>query len=142
MQFSQEVTTSSHTIRAYAPGEVTINLPYEPRNEEELRGRAPPERQLTARHSVIVTPQHLVRDWPPQRFEELEVRHFETIAGLNPEIVLFGSGRQLRWPSGPITDALVHQGIGVEVMDTAAACRTYNVLMADGRRVAAALLII
>jgi uncharacterized protein len=61
---------------------------------------------------------------------------------LEPEIVLLGTGRRQQFPHPRLTQALLEQGVGVEVMDTAAACRTYNVIMLEGRRVAAALLLI
>lgn len=140
MQFARETDPLSHSIRAYGPGEVTVILPYEP--SDEAPEAAPPSRHETLRHSVIITPRSLIRDWPPQRFEEVEVRHFETLIELRPEIVLFGSGATLRWPDQRLTVALQSRRIGIEVMDTAAACRTYNILMADERNVAAALLMI
>jgi len=83
-----------------------------------------------------------MRDWPPQRFEDLDSSHFDMLAELQPEFVLFGSGARLRFPSPALTASLLNQGIGIEAMDTGAACRTYNVLIAEGRNVAAALLMI
>jgi uncharacterized protein len=91
--------------------------------------------------SVLVTPTEL-RRWTPQRFEQLCAEHFRELLALEPELVLFGSGARQRFPSPSLTAGLLEAGLGVETMDTAAACRTYNILMAEGRRVAAALLLI
>lgn len=135
MQFSREMDPFSHCIRAYGRGEITVVLPYDPQ-------QPPPSRHETLHRSLIITPAKLIRDWPPQRFEDLEQRHFDSIADLHPEIVLFGSGQRLRWPAQVLTQTLLARGIGVEVMDTPAACRTYNILMADERNVAAALLMV
>lgn len=140
MQFSRDTDPFSHYIRAYAPGEVTVILPYESSHNATETGS--PNHQETLRQSVIITPRSLIRDWPPQRFEDIEEQHFETLIDLQPEIVLFGSGGTLRWPEHHLTAALHARRIGIEVMDTAAACRTYNILMADERNVAAALLMI
>lgn len=142
MQFSRENDPFSHSIRAYGPGEVTVILPYEPPDEAPAPQAEPPNRQETLYQSVIITPRSLIRDWPPQRLEDIEEHHFETLIELQPEIVLLGSGGTLRWPEPHLTAALQSRRIGVEVMDTAAACRTYNILMADERNVAAALLMI
>ena len=68
-------------------------------------------------------------------FEALRPEDFEAVLALRPEIVLLGTGRRQRFPRPHLTAALARGGIGVEVMDTAAACRTYNILMSEGRRV-------
>jgi uncharacterized protein len=94
------------------------------------------------RRSLIVTAERLVSDWPPQTFGDLVESHFETIASLEPEIVLLGTGSRQRFPRTSLFRSLLARGVGVEVMDTAAACRTYNIIMLEGRRVAAALLLL
>lgn len=91
--------------------------------------------------SLIVLPDRLVENWPPQSFAALEAAHFEAILEFSPEIVLLGTGNTLRFPHPRLTEALIRAYIGVEVMDTPAACRTYNILASEGRRVAAALLL-
>lgn len=91
--------------------------------------------------SLVVTPQ-TVLDWPPETFADLDARHMEPVLELGPEIVVLGTGEQQRFPSKDVLAAATNIGIGVEVMDTAAACRTYNVLVGEGRAVAAALLMI
>lgn len=91
--------------------------------------------------SLVVLADQVIEDWGAQRFEDLEPRHFEFLQSLAPEIVLLGTGNQLRFPTPSLSQALWQARIGLEVMDTRAACRTYNILSAEGRRVAAALLI-
>ena len=122
MRFSQDIDTSQHFVRGYGPGWIKIN-------EQEIR------------RSLIVTPERLIVDWPPQAFADLEGAHFEAIAQLEPEIVVLGTGDRQRFPHPRLTQSLLARGVGVEVMDTAAACRTYNIVMLEGRQVAAALLL-
>jgi uncharacterized protein len=90
--------------------------------------------------SVIVAWNGTVRPWHAGSFEALGADHFASIAALAPELVLFGSGPRLRFPAPALLRPLIDARIGVETMDTAAACRTYNVLLAEGRSVVAALL--
>ena len=92
------------------------------------------------RRSVLVPASGNVVDWAPADFAALRAEDFQAIAALEPELVVFGSGRRLRFPHPSLTRVLTERRIGVEAMDTAAACRTYNVLLAEGRRVVAALL--
>jgi len=91
--------------------------------------------------SLIVLPDQAVESWPPTSLESLTQAHFEAIIGHAPEIILLGTGAALRFPSREIRQVLAHANIGVEVMDTYAACRTYNILASEGRRVAAALIL-
>jgi len=86
-------------------------------------------------------PDRIIENWQAQTFEQLAAEHFELLLPFQPEIVLLGTGITLRFPCPSITKKLISLKIGVEVMDTSAACRTYNILMAEGRNVVAALLI-
>jgi uncharacterized protein len=79
--------------------------------------------------------------WPVANLAELNADHFAQLLALKPELVIFGSGARLRFVSPALHRALIDKRIGVETMDTAAACRTFNVLASEGRSVAAALLI-
>ncbi len=89
----------------------------------------------------VIVPWHgEVVAWNAAAFESLTGDHFARIAALKPELVIFGSGARLRFPAPALLRPLIDLGIGVETMDTAAACRTYNVLLAEGRSVVAALL--
>ena len=123
MKIHLESGMGQNLIRAYAPGRITIN-----------------EEVYTT--SLIVTPRQVVTEWPPASFADLSAGHFEIIARLQPEVVILGTGARLQFPAPSLTRSLVEAGIGLEVMDTGAACRTFNFLMSDGRRVLAALLMI
>jgi uncharacterized protein len=91
--------------------------------------------------SLVVLPERIIPDWPATSFEALAPEHLAALAGLDREIILLGTGARLRFPRPEIMQALIQSGVGVEVMDVQAACRTYNILLAEERRVAAALLI-
>jgi uncharacterized protein len=90
--------------------------------------------------SVVVPWRGEVLRWNAESFEALAADHFARLAALKPELVIFGSGARLRFPAPALLRPLIDAGIGVETMDTAAACRTYNVLLAEGRSVVAGLL--
>lgn len=122
MKFTLANNSDNYTIHSYAAGEVLIN-----------------EQRYSS--SVIVTPNQIIDDWPPQEFADLTAEHFATLTGLNPQIVILGTGPDLQFPDTALYANLVNQGVGVEVMATSAACRTYNLLVAEGRNVAAALLL-
>ena len=91
-------------------------------------------------HSVVVPWSGPVTPWPVARFDALQAEHFQSIAEHAPELVIFGSGARLRFPPASLLRPLIERCIGIETMDTAAACRTYNVLLAEGRSVVVALL--
>jgi uncharacterized protein len=118
-----ETGEGRYSIRRYAHGEVVVN-------------------DTIYTGSLIVTPREVVAGWPPRGFSDLTAAHFEAVIRLQPEIVLLGTGARLRFPAPAVLAGLMRERIGYEVMDTGAACRTYNILMAEGRRVAAALLMI
>ena len=90
--------------------------------------------------SVVVLPDRVL-DWPVASFESLGAAHFAQLAALGAELVLLGTGARLRFPAPALTAPLAAAGIGLEVMDVQAACRTYNILAAEERKVAAALVI-
>ena len=89
--------------------------------------------------SVIVLPDR-IEPWERKEFSQLTEADFQFLQGLGVEIVLLGTGARQRFPHPRLTAALAQAGIGLEVMDTQAACRTYNILVAEERKVAAALL--
>jgi len=91
-------------------------------------------------HSVVIGSRGERIEWAA-RFEDLGPEHFDVLAGMQVEVVIFGSGQRLRFPRPAWLASLAERRIGVETMDTAAACRTYNVLAQEGRVVAAALLL-
>jgi uncharacterized protein len=90
--------------------------------------------------SVIVPWAGGVQTWNASGFEALTLEHFARVAALKPELVIFGSGPRIRFAAPALVRPLIDARIGFEAMDTAAACRTYNVLIAEGRSVVAALL--
>ena len=92
-------------------------------------------------HSMLISSQGLREDWACSRFDALTPAHFERLAALDVELVIFGSGHQLRFVPPAWLAALMQRRIGMETMDTQAACRTYNILAGEGRKVAAALLV-
>lgn len=122
MKIQLEQGSGQNAIRSYAPGRITVN-------------------QEVYAASLVVMPDRLITDWRPRAFTDLTAADIEMVAALEPEVVLLGTGAQLRFPPPSLTRSLVVAQIGFEIMDTGAACRTYNVLMAEGRRVAAALLV-
>ena len=91
--------------------------------------------------SVTSLPEIQPAAWGSSEFETLEQRHFQPWSQMGVELVLFGSGQKLRFAKPHWLQDLIGQGIGVETMDTAAACRTYNILASEGRKVVALLLI-
>jgi len=113
---------SSYQIRAYKPGSIRIN-----------------EQVLT--HSVIITPNQLIKDWQPQVITELSAEALTPIVVLKPDILLIGTGSKLVFLRIEIYGHLINLGIGVEIMDTSAACRTFNALTSENRNVVAALII-
>jgi uncharacterized protein len=92
-------------------------------------------------HPIVVTPEQVLTDWQPQSFDVLDEKHFAYFLALKPEILLFGTCTQQRFAHPRLYQALIAVGIAVEFMNTAAACRTYNILMAEDRRVVAAILL-
>jgi uncharacterized protein len=91
--------------------------------------------------SLVVPWSGAVRAWPPHAFEQLTQDDFDSLLAERPDLVIFGSGARLRFPRPPLVRGLIEHRVGFESMDTAAACRTYNVLVSEGRNVIAALLV-
>jgi uncharacterized protein len=90
---------------------------------------------------VILSSEKIVGEWAPPPFSELSIADFEQVLDQDPEVIIFGTGVKQRFPDGALATAILRQGIGFEVMDTAAACRTFNVLVSEYRKVIAALLV-
>ncbi len=90
--------------------------------------------------NLVVPWQGPVFAWAPGGFDQLHEGDFAPLLALKPELVIFGSGKRIRFAHPALLRALISARIGVETMDTAAACRTYNVLLGEGRCVVAALL--
>jgi uncharacterized protein len=122
MKFTLDRPATLHVVRAYAPGLLRIG-----------------ERDFS--RSVIVSARALIEDWRPQHMAELTASDLEPVLALRPAVLLLGSGPRQVFPTAELFAQLYAARIGFEVMDTGAACRTYNVLVGEGRAVAAALII-
>jgi len=122
MKFSEFDTDAGPLVEAYEPGCVRIG-------GRDYSG------------TLAVTAGQVLADWGPSDFDALTRSHLAAIAELAPQVVVLGTGRRQRFPDPAIYAALLERGIGVEIMDTGAACRTYNILAGEGRRVVAALIL-
>lgn len=91
--------------------------------------------------SLVVLPERIVDPWDAPSFEALAPAHFEFLSALGVEVVLLGTGTRLRFPSVSLQKIVLQAGTGLETMDAMAACRTYNILAAEGRKVAAAIVL-
>ncbi len=143
MQFNQDFDFRTYNICSYAEGEVVISTP-PPDNVTSFDPENPPRLlQESLTQSAIIMADRVIREWAPQNFIDISSADIAQLAALKRvEIVLLGTGAKLHWPESEVLRPLIGSGIGFEVMDTAAACRTYNILMYEGRQVAAALLMI
>jgi uncharacterized protein len=122
MKLTDDRTGGTYLVRSYAPGELRIG-------------------ETTLHRSCLVRADQLVADWRPQTLGQLTLEDLDAVFALEPEIVILGSGTRQRFPPTQLLAAMLSRGVGCEVMDTGAACRTYNVLVSEGRRVVAALLL-
>lgn len=91
--------------------------------------------------SILVPPTGPVLAWPVSALEDLTEAHFDAVIEARPEVLILGTGPTLRFAHPALLRRLMAVRVGVETMDTAAACRTFNILVAEGRQVMAALLI-
>jgi uncharacterized protein len=91
--------------------------------------------------SLVVGAETILTDWPLESIEAIAADHFAAILQLKPEIVLLGTGARFAFPAPALLAPLRNARVGVEVMDTPAACRTYNILLGEGRSVVAALIV-
>lgn len=121
MKLQPERTVGLNIFTAYGEGYVSVNA----------------VRHVT---NLIVLPDRLITGWTDARFETLSVVDFEQLGALDAEVILLATGNQLRFPQAELLRPLIAAQKGIEVMDIKAACRTYNVLVSENRKVAAALL--
>ena len=122
MKLQIEKPAGTNLVRSYGQGQLRIG--------ERLHST-----------SLIVTATTIIAPWRPMTASELTAADLEPLLGLAPEVVLLGTGARQQFPDAQVLRILHAQRIGVEVMATAAACRTYNVLVTEGRSVAAALIV-
>lgn len=123
MKFAEADNEGGHLILGYEPGQIVVD------------GRS-------YKNGLIVSPEHIVTGWGPESAADLAEEHFEALLELDPQVVILGTGERQVFPDPRVYLAVMQRGLGVEIMNTGAACRTYNILMAEGRRVAAGLIMI
>lgn len=122
MKFAEDLQQEGHVITAYAETSITIN-----------------GRQFT--QSLIITPSKLKENWPVPRIGDLLPDHVDHLTSLEPELIVIGTGQKLVFPAVEAYASVIRKNIGIEFMDTGAACRTYNILMSEGRNIVAGLII-
>lgn len=122
MKFTQQSPAGLHLIRRYGPDFVAVDA-------EELR------------RSCLVSATTLMRDWPPRGVVELEPAHLAPIFELAPEVVILSTGTSQKFPRASLRAEFATRRIGLEIMEVGAACRTYNVLVGEERKVVAAILL-
>jgi len=122
MHFAREDCDSELMVRACDDGQITVG-------------------QQSYRRSLILTPERVIPDWRPKRYDEITERDFDAVLSMQPDIILLGTGPTLRFPAAKLSAWILGTGTGFEVMDTPAACRTYNILLSEKRKVIAALLL-
>jgi uncharacterized protein len=141
MKFSLD-HSAGLSVLGYADGQVTVAIP----ERHPLRGVVNLEQdeygRAQIRDSFIITRQQLSCDWPPENIGQLRPEHLQALLGYAPEVILLGTGGRLSFPAAATLAPLHSAGVGVEVMDTAAACRTFNILAGEGREVLAAMFMI
>jgi uncharacterized protein len=122
MQLSHDLPEGYLFFRACSPHAVTVV-----------------DRELT--RSFLLAPDRLIEDWSVASADQFDLAAVDAVAALQPEVVLLGTGKRQVFPSREAQAALLRRRIGIEVMDNAAACRTYNLLAGEGRRVIAAIML-
>ena len=120
MKFAEDHNSARYKISAYDNDSIAIN--------GELHNG-----------SLVLSPMELITDWTPHIYSQLEADHLDVFYKMKAEIIILGTGAKLIFPQTPILRRLAEGKIGYEVMDTPAACRTFNILMAEGRNVIAGL---
>jgi uncharacterized protein len=120
MKLTLEGASSANLIRSYSADGIRIG-------------------ELLVRGSCIVTAEKLITDWAPQRYAEFSAEHVPDILALAPEVVVLGTGASQQFPAAEVRALFASRGVGLEVMQLGAACRTFNVLLQEERRVAAVL---
>ena len=122
MKFAEDHNSSRYKITGYDAEGVEIN------------GK-------TFKESFILSPMEFISDWQPQDLSSLNVEHFAGLYEMKPEVIILGTGAKQVFPDREILKYLVKNRIGYEIMDTQAACRTFNIIMAEGRNVVAGMFI-
>ncbi len=123
MKISLAATRQKFAVRAYEKGKLIIN-------------------EQAYYKNLILMPEQLIPDWRPQSVEDLTAADFDEILACKPGVIILGTGERQIFPPAALYAEATNAGIGLEIMNTPAACRTYNILMSEGRSVAAALMML
>jgi uncharacterized protein len=121
MPLAEEIITGSYSVQAYDKGQVTIN-------------------EKIYQQSLILSAREIISPWPVNDITELTTQHLQSIVEQKPEVVLLGTGEKQQFPDIEIIGYFAQLGLGLEVMNNGAACRTFNILVAEDRQVVAALI--
>jgi uncharacterized protein len=122
LKLQSDPHSGANTITGYGPGYVEIN-------------------QTPYSHPVFLSSNGAIAEWPVESFEGLAATHFAQMVDLKPELILIGTGARQRFPNPELLKPLISAKIGFEVMNSQAACRTYNILVGEGRQVVLALIV-
>ncbi|MBT8553262.1 Xcc1710-like domain-containing protein [Polynucleobacter paneuropaeus] len=122
MKLESDPHSGANTITGYGDGYVEIN-------------------KVPHQHAVLLSSNGEISPWPVARFSELQSGHFSQIATLKPELIIIGTGKRQQFPKPELLKPLIAAKVGFEIMDSQAACRTYNILVGEGRRVLLALIV-
>lgn len=122
MKIQRDENTSEFKVNSFEPGHIVVN-------------------KNSYHHSVVLSRNRFLTDWQPQRLTELSAEHLAQLLELQPEVILLGTGTKIAFPPPHLLAPIYQANIGIEIMDTSAACRTFNLLVAEDRNVVAALII-
>ena len=122
MKLQSDPHSGANTITGYGDGYVEIN-------------------QTPYAHAVLLSSDGAISAWPVQSFDSLEASHFAQMVELKPELILIGTGSKQRFPKPELLKSLILAKIGYQILDSQAACRTYNILVGEGRQVLLALIV-
>ena len=120
MKFAEDHNSANYKISGYNHDSIGIN-------------------GLAHTQSLVLSPMELLSDWAPSNYSDLKPEHLDAIYAMKPEIIILGTGLKQIFPPAEILRRLAKEQIGYEVMDTQAACRTFNILMAEDRTVVAGM---
>jgi uncharacterized protein len=122
MKLTDDQNSRANFVRSYGPGEVRIG-------------------ETAYRANCVVSADTIISNWSPTDVSAMQSQDLEPIFALNPEVIVLGTGARQQFPATALMSVALSRGIGMEVMDTGAACRTFNILIAEGRRAVAALFV-
>ncbi|MDH5472765.1 MAG: Mth938-like domain-containing protein [Gammaproteobacteria bacterium] len=122
MKLSEDFNAGTQVINGYDETSITIN-------------------EHTFTHSLLVSNYRLITDWPVKEMSDFCNQSLQPIFELQPEVIIIGTGRNIQFPRPEHYSSAINKGIGIEFMDTGAACRTYNILLSENRKVVAGIIL-